>query len=194
MNLKERILNNINYSTIAEKVFEILEDDIKDEVLNSIDENDIARAIVDDYRDSLIETAKDRVLEDIVDSIGYDEIESEFKDVVDEETCWRGQKMNINLESSNDQTKLNNGDIVIIKDKCSSDIERLLYFLEDCSDICYPTLVNLDEWWCESIYYRIPDEYQDIPYEEAVKYYIEVILECTIEEIIPSDEIEIRRI
>ncbi len=87
MNFKESILNRLDYDEIARKVFSILKEEIRDEVVNNISENDIADAIADSYSCQLIEIAKDRVLEEIVDSISYEDIEGEFKDVVDEEMC-----------------------------------------------------------------------------------------------------------
>ena len=47
MNLKESILNKLNYDSIAEEVFSILKDEIMDEVINNIDEREIASAIAD---------------------------------------------------------------------------------------------------------------------------------------------------
>ena len=87
MNLKESILNKIDYDSIAREVFNILKDEIRDEVVNNIDEGEIANAIADTYSYQLIEIAKDRVLESIMDEISCDDIEDEFKDVVDEEMC-----------------------------------------------------------------------------------------------------------
>ena len=87
MNLKESILNKLNYDSIAKEVFNILESEIIDEVVNNIDESEMANAIADAYSYQLIEIAKDRVLESIMDEISYDDIEGEFKDVVDEEMC-----------------------------------------------------------------------------------------------------------
>ena len=87
MNLKESILNKIDYDSIAREVFDILKDEIRDEVVNSIDEGEIANAIADTYSYQLIEIAKNRVLESIMDEISCDDIEGEFKDVVDEEMC-----------------------------------------------------------------------------------------------------------
>lgn len=87
MNLKESILNKLDYDSIAREVFNILKDEIRDEVVNNIDEGEIANAIADTYSYQLIEIAKERVLESIMDEISYDDIEDEFKDVVDEEMC-----------------------------------------------------------------------------------------------------------
>ena len=87
MSLKESILNKLDYDSIAREVFDILKDEIMDEVVNNIDEGEIASAIADAYSYQLIEIAKDRVLESIIDEISYDDIEDEFKDVVDEEMC-----------------------------------------------------------------------------------------------------------
>ena len=87
MNLKESILNKLDYDSIAREVFNILKDEIRDEVVDNIDEGEIANAIADTYSYQLIEIAKDRVLENIMDEISYDDIEDEFKDVVDEEMC-----------------------------------------------------------------------------------------------------------
>ena len=87
MSLKESILNKLDYDSIAREVFNILKDEIRDEVVDNINEDDIANAIADTYSYQLIEIAKDRVLESIMDEISYDDIEDEFKDVVDEEMC-----------------------------------------------------------------------------------------------------------
>ena len=69
MNLKESILNKLDYDSIAREVFNILKDEIMDEVVNNIDEGEIANAIADAYSYQLIEIAKDRVLESIMDEI-----------------------------------------------------------------------------------------------------------------------------
>ena len=87
MNFKESILNKLDHDEIARKVFNILKEEIRDEVVNNISEDDIADVIADANSYQLIEVAKDRVLEEIVDSISYEDIEDEFKDVVDEEMC-----------------------------------------------------------------------------------------------------------
>ena len=85
MNLKESILQKLDYESIARGVYEILKDEIKDEVLNGIDEDDIINGIAEEYSNQLVEIAKDKAIAEIVYSVDYNDIEEEFKDVVEEE-------------------------------------------------------------------------------------------------------------
>ena len=106
--------------------------------------------------------------------------------------------MKINLEKQYDDKKvLNNGDVIIVKECDSEVIHTLLYFAQDEGVSGeWPVLVSLDEYWTESVDYRLPDNLKsdETSLEEAVTYYIENILVCSIVEVIPSEKIELRRI
>ena len=81
MNLKEKILAKIDYKKIAEEVFDILEDEIVEEVAYDFDETSIAHDLVGEYRRDFIETAKEVIFEEIAQEIDVDEVTDMLKEV-----------------------------------------------------------------------------------------------------------------
>ena len=81
MSLKEKILAKIDYKAIAEEVFDILEDEIVEEVAYDFDETSIAHDLVDGYRRDFIETAKEVIIENIGQEIDVDEVTDMLKEV-----------------------------------------------------------------------------------------------------------------
>ena len=81
MSLKEKILAKIDYKKIAEEVFDILEDEIVEEVAYDFDETSIAHDLVDGYRRDFIETAKEVIFENIAQEIDVDEVTDMLKEV-----------------------------------------------------------------------------------------------------------------
>lgn len=81
MTLKEKILARIDYKAIAEEVFDILEDEIVEEVAYDFDETSIAHDLVDGYRRDFIETAKEVIIENIGQEIDVDEVTDMLKEV-----------------------------------------------------------------------------------------------------------------
>ena len=81
MTLKEKILAKINYKAIAEEVFDILEDEIVEEVAYDFDETSIAHGLVDEYRRDFIETAKEVIVENIGQEVDVDEVTDMLKEV-----------------------------------------------------------------------------------------------------------------
>ena len=81
MSLKEKILAKIDYKKIAEEVFDILEDEIVEEVAYDFDETSIAHDLVNEYRRDFIETAKEVIFENIAQEIDVDEVTDMLKEV-----------------------------------------------------------------------------------------------------------------
>ena len=81
MSLKEKILAKIDYKKIAEEIYEILEDDIVEEVANSFDEIEIAYDLVNGYRSDFIETAREVIVENIEQEINVDDVSDYLKEV-----------------------------------------------------------------------------------------------------------------
>ena len=81
MTLKEKILARIDYKAIAEEVFDILEDEIVEEVAYDFDETSIANDLVNGYRRDFIETAKEVIFENIAQEIDVDEVTDMLKEV-----------------------------------------------------------------------------------------------------------------
>lgn len=81
MTLKEKILAKIDYKAIAEEVFNILEDEIVEEVAYDFDETSIAHDLVDGYRRDFIETAKEVIVENIAQEVDVDEVTDMLKEV-----------------------------------------------------------------------------------------------------------------
>lgn len=81
MTLKEKILAKINYKAIAEEVFNILEDEIVEEVVCDFDEINLAYDLVDMYRSDFIETAKEVIVENIGQEVDVDEVTDMLKEV-----------------------------------------------------------------------------------------------------------------
>ena len=81
MSLKEKILAKIDYKKIAEEVFDILEDEIVEEVAYDFDETNLACDLVDMYRRDFIETAKEVIIENIGQEVDVDEVTDMLKEV-----------------------------------------------------------------------------------------------------------------
>ena len=81
MSLKEKILAKIDYNKIAEEVFDILEDEIVEEVAYDFDETSIAYDLVNEYRRDFIETAKEVIIENIGQEVDVDEVTDMLKEV-----------------------------------------------------------------------------------------------------------------
>ena len=81
MTLKEKILAKINYKAIAEEVFDMLEDEIVEEVAYDFDETNLAYDLVNEYRRDFIETAKEVIVENIGQEVDVDEVTDMLKEV-----------------------------------------------------------------------------------------------------------------
>lgn len=81
MTLKEKILAKIDYKKIAEEVFDIIEDEVVEEVAYDFDETNLACDLVDMYRRDFIETAKEVVIENIGQEVDVDEVTDMLKEV-----------------------------------------------------------------------------------------------------------------
>ena len=81
MTLKEKILAKIDYKAIAEEVFDIIEDEIVEEVAYDFDETNLAYDLVNEYRRDFIETAKEVIIENIGQEIDVDEVTDMLKEV-----------------------------------------------------------------------------------------------------------------
>ena len=81
MSLKEKILAKIDYKKIAEEVFDIIEDEIVEEVAYDFDETNLAYDLVNEYRRDFIETAKEVIFENIGQEIDVDEVTDMLKEV-----------------------------------------------------------------------------------------------------------------
>ena len=81
MSLKEKILAKIDYKKIAEEVFDIIEDEVVEEVAYDFDETNLACDLVDMYRRDFIETAKEVIIENIAQEIDVDEVTDMLKEV-----------------------------------------------------------------------------------------------------------------
>lgn len=81
MTLKEKILAKIDYKAIAKEVFDILEDEIVEEVVCDFDETNLAYDLVDMYRRDFIETAKEVIVENIGQEVDVDEVTDMLKEV-----------------------------------------------------------------------------------------------------------------
>ena len=81
MSLKEKILAKIDYKKIAEEVFDILEDEIVEEVAYDFDETSIAYDLIDGYRSDFIETAREVIVENIGQEINVDDVSDYLKEI-----------------------------------------------------------------------------------------------------------------
>ena len=81
MTLKEKILAKINYKAIAEEVFNIIEEEVVEEVAYDFDETNLAYDLVDMYRRDFIETAKEVIIENIGQEVDVDEVTEMLKEV-----------------------------------------------------------------------------------------------------------------
>ena len=84
MSLKERILNKLDYRSIAEQIYERLEKEIIDDVVYYIDEDQIVEDMIYGYKSNYLEVAREVVAESIAEDIDANEIEDHFKEVVQE--------------------------------------------------------------------------------------------------------------
>ena len=84
MSLKERILNKLDYRSIAEQIYDRLEKEIIDNVVYYIDEDQIVEDMVCNYKNEYLEVAREVVIESIAEDIDANEIEDHFKEVVQE--------------------------------------------------------------------------------------------------------------
>ena len=84
MSLKERILNKLDYRSIAEQIYDRLEREIIDDVVCYIDEDQIVEDMVCNYKNEYLEVAREVVAESIAEDIDANEIEDHFKEVVQE--------------------------------------------------------------------------------------------------------------
>ena len=81
MSLKEKILAKIDYKKIAEEIFDIIEDEVVEEVAYDFDETNLACDLVDMYRRDFIETAKEVIIENIGQEVDVDEVTDMLKEV-----------------------------------------------------------------------------------------------------------------
>lgn len=81
MSLKEKILAKIDYKKIAEEVFDIIEDEVVEEVAYDFDETNLAYDLVNEYRRDFIETAKEVIVENIGQEVDVDEVTEMLKEV-----------------------------------------------------------------------------------------------------------------
>ena len=81
MTLKEKILAKIDYKKIAEEVFNIIEDEVVEEVAYDFDETNLAYDLVNEYRRDFIETAKEVIIENIGQEVDVDEVTDMLKEV-----------------------------------------------------------------------------------------------------------------
>ena len=84
MSLKERILNKLDYRSIAEQIYDRLEREIIDDVVCYIDEDQIVEDMIYGYKSNYLEVAREVVAESIAEDIDANEIEDHFKEVVQE--------------------------------------------------------------------------------------------------------------
>lgn len=84
MSLKERILNKLDYRSIAEQIYDRLEKEIIDDVVCYIDEDQIVEDMVCNYKNEYLEVAREVVIESIAEDIDASEIEDHFKEVMQE--------------------------------------------------------------------------------------------------------------
>ena len=81
MSLKEKILAKIDYKKIAEEVFNIIEDEVVEEVAYDFDETNLAYDLVNEYKRDFIETAKEVIIENIGQEVDVDEVTDMLKEV-----------------------------------------------------------------------------------------------------------------
>lgn len=103
-------------------------------------------------------------------------------------------KINFKKNNSNKETTLGNGDVVIVKSNFNSSIFTLLYFVDtggSGEDLL--KLLDLDDLTTMEINSELVVEFDGDEYE-IVKHFAEEELDCKILEVIPSNQIEIKRI
>ena len=82
--LRERIIGRLDYSSIAQAIWDKLEDEIIDEVSASFDEDEIVNDMIYNYRSDYINTAKEVLIEELYEDISSSEIEDHIKDIARE--------------------------------------------------------------------------------------------------------------
>ena len=82
--LRERIIGRLDYSSIAQAIWDKLEDEIIDEVSASFDEDEIVNDMIYNYRSDYINTAKEVLIEELYEDISSSEIEDHIKDIAKE--------------------------------------------------------------------------------------------------------------
>ena len=82
--LRERIIGRLDYSSIAQAIWDKLEDEIIDEVSASFDEDEIVSDMIYNYKSDYINTAKDVLIEELYEDISSSEIEDHIKDIARE--------------------------------------------------------------------------------------------------------------
>ena len=78
---RERVLGKVNYKSIAEQIWDRLEDEIIEEISYSFDEDEIVNDMIYNYKRDYINTAKDVLIEELYEDISSSEIEDHIKDI-----------------------------------------------------------------------------------------------------------------
>ena len=81
---RERVLGKVNYKSIAEQIWDRLEDEIIEEISYSFDEDEIVNDMIYNYRSDYINTAKEVLIEELYEDISSSEIEDHIKDIAKE--------------------------------------------------------------------------------------------------------------
>lgn len=82
MNFRERALGKVNYKSIAEQIWDRLEDEIIDEISHSLDEDSIIDDMIYHYKRDYIVVAKKVLIEEFCKDISTsDEIEDNIKEI-----------------------------------------------------------------------------------------------------------------
>jgi hypothetical protein len=82
--LRERVLGKVNYKSIAEQIWDRLEDEIIDEISYSLDEDSIVDDMIYHYKRDYIDVAKEVLIEEFCQDISSDEIEDHIKEIARE--------------------------------------------------------------------------------------------------------------
>ena len=82
--LRERVLGKVNYKSIAEQIWDRLEDEIIDEISYSLDEDSIVDDMIHHYKSDYIDVAKEVLIEEFCQDISSDEIEDHIKEIARE--------------------------------------------------------------------------------------------------------------
>ena len=82
--LRERVLGKVNYKSIAEQIWDRLEDEIIEEISYSLDEDSIVDDMIHHYKSDYIDAAKEVLIEEFCQDISSDEIEDHIKEIARE--------------------------------------------------------------------------------------------------------------
>lgn len=82
--LRERVLGKVNYKSIAEQIWDRLEDEIIEEISYSLDEDSIVDDMIHHYKNDYIDVAKEVLIEEFCQDISSDEIEDHIKEIARE--------------------------------------------------------------------------------------------------------------